>query len=191
MGKRNLNLELFVVVSWMNSWVSPFIIPDIICFGFFTLDTRMVKFFMKLGVKFHSFFLEKKGEIFVPFTLFEKWKWNENDWKSRSRSESEIKMTRDRDREVKFQKKSREFSRIETLAGHCKRVTVANIGSKWNNNAGQSNLIGLIRTHKHPRSRNTMTTVGLFVPGNVWYASSLWSGWGAIIITMRRNLFLV
>ena len=116
MGKRNLNLELFVVVSWMNSWVSPFIIPDIICFGFFTLDTRMVKFFMKLGVKFHSFFLEKKGEIFVPFTLFEKWKWNENDWKSRSRSESEIKMTRDR--EVKFQKKSREFSRIETLAGH-------------------------------------------------------------------------
>ena len=118
MGKRNLNLELFVVVSWMNSWVSPFIIPDIICFGFFTLDTRMVKFFMKLGVKFHSFFLEKKGEIFVPFTLFEKWKWNENDWKSRSRSESEIKMTRDRDREVKFQKNSREFSRIETLAGH-------------------------------------------------------------------------
>ena len=121
MGKRNLNLELFVVVSWMNSWVSPFIIPDIICFGFFTLDTRMVKFFMKLGVKFHSFFLEKKGEIFVPFTLFEKWKWNENDWKSRSRSESEIKMTRDRDREVKFQKNSREFSRIETLAGHCNR----------------------------------------------------------------------
>ena len=119
MGKRNLNLELFVVVSWMNSWVSPFIIPDIICFGFFTLDTRMVKFFMKLGVKFHSFFLEKKGEIFVPFTLFEKWKWNENDWKSRSRSESEIKMTRDQDREVKFQKDSREFSRIETLAGHC------------------------------------------------------------------------
>ena len=101
MGKRNLNLELFVVVSWMNSWVSPFIIPDIICFGFFTLDTRMVKFFMKLGVKFHSFFLEKKGEIFVPFTLFEKWKWNENDWKSRSRSESEIKMTQDRDQEVK------------------------------------------------------------------------------------------
>ena len=118
MGKRNLNLELFVVLSWMNSWVSPFIIPDIICFGFFTLDTRMVKFFMKLGVKFHSFFLEKKGEIFVPFTLFEKWKWNENDWKSRSRSESEIKMTRDRDREVKFQKNSQEFSRIETLAGH-------------------------------------------------------------------------
>ena len=124
MGKRNLNLELFVVVSWMNSWVSPFIIPDIICFGFFTLDTRMVKFFMKLGVKFHSFFLEKKGEIFVPFTLFEKWKWNENDWKSRSRSESEIKMTRDRDREVKFQKKSREFSRIETLAGHCLSIGV-------------------------------------------------------------------
>ena len=122
MGKRNLNLELFVVVSWMNSWVSPFIIPDIICFGFFTLNTRMVKFFMKLGVKFHSFFLEKKGEIFVPFTLFEKWKWNENDWKSRSRSESEIKMTRDRDREVKFQKKSREFSRIETLAGHCNKL---------------------------------------------------------------------
>ena len=124
MGKRNLNLELFVVVSWMNSWVSPFIIPDIICFGFFTLDPRMVKFFIKLGVKFHSLFSRKKGEIFVPFTLFEKWKWNENDWKSRSRSESEIKMTQDWDREVKFQKKSREFSRIETLAGHCLKLAV-------------------------------------------------------------------
>ena len=66
--------------------------------------------------KFTLFSRKKKGEIFFPFTLFEKWKWNRNDWKSRSRSESEIKMTRDR--EVKFQKNSREFSRIETLAGH-------------------------------------------------------------------------
>ena len=41
--------------------------------------------------------------------------------RSRSRSESEIKMTRDQDREVKFQKNSREFSRIEPLAGHCRR----------------------------------------------------------------------
>ena len=71
----------------MNSWVSPFIIPDIICFGFFTLDTRMVKFFMELGVTFHSFFLEKKGKIVVPFTFFE--------------NESEMKMTGNRDREVK------------------------------------------------------------------------------------------
>ena len=31
---------------------------------------------------------------------------------------SEMKMPRDRDREVKFQKKSREFSRNETLAGY-------------------------------------------------------------------------
>ena len=87
MGKRNLNLELFVVVSWMNSWVSPFIIPDIICFGFFTLDPRMVKFFMKLGVKFHSFFSRKRVK-FLSLSLF-------------SRNESEMKMTGNRDREVK------------------------------------------------------------------------------------------
>ena len=87
MGERNLNLELFVVVSWMNSWVSPFIIPDIICFGFFTLDPRMVKFFMKLGVKFHSFFSRKRVK-FLSLSLF-------------SRSESEMKMTGNRDREVK------------------------------------------------------------------------------------------
>ena len=31
---------------------------------------------------------------------------------------SEMKMPRDRDREVKFPKKSREFSRNETLAGY-------------------------------------------------------------------------
>ena len=60
------------------------------------------------------FFLEKRGEIVFPFTLFKKWKWNRNDWKSISRSEREIKMTRDR--EVKFKKK---ISRIETLAGQC------------------------------------------------------------------------
>ena len=87
MGKRNLNLELFVVVSWMNSWVSPFIIPDIICFGFFTLDPKLVKFFMKLGVKFHSFFSRKRVK-FLSLSLF-------------SRSESEMKMTGNRDREVK------------------------------------------------------------------------------------------
>ena len=71
----------------MNSWVSPFIIPDIICFGFFTLDTRMVKFFMKLGVKFHSFFSRKRVK-FLSLSLF-------------SRNESEMKMTGNRDREVK------------------------------------------------------------------------------------------
>ena len=32
---------------------------------------------------------------------------------------SEMKMPRDREREVKFQIKSREFSRNETLAGYC------------------------------------------------------------------------
>ena len=32
---------------------------------------------------------------------------------------SEIKMPRDRDRELKLPKKSREFSRNETLAGYC------------------------------------------------------------------------
>ena len=108
MGKRNLNLELFVVVSWMNSWVSPFIIPDIICFGFFTLDTRMVKFFMNLGVKFHFFFSREKGWNFCPFHSFremkvkwkwleieiEKWKWNKNDSRSRSRSEISKKFSR-------------------------------------------------------------------------------------------------
>ena len=87
MGERNLNLELFVVVSWMNSWVSPFIIPDIICFGFFTLDTRMVKFFMKLGVKFHPFFSRKRVK-FLSLSHF-------------SRNESEMKMTGNRDQEVK------------------------------------------------------------------------------------------
>ena len=40
-----------------------------------------------------------------------------------SRSESEIEIPRDRDREVKFQKKSREFSRNETLAGYCFKQT--------------------------------------------------------------------
>ena len=79
-------------------------------------------------------FLNKKSEIwndftifekwkvknFSPFTLFEKWKWKSNDSKSRSRSESENQMTQNRDREVNFQKNSREFSRIETLAGHWK-----------------------------------------------------------------------
>ena len=40
-----------------------------------------------------------------------------------SRNESEIKTTRDR--EEKFQNKSQEFSRIETLTGHCP-VTVIN-----------------------------------------------------------------
>ena len=65
---------------------------------------------------------EVKRNVF-PFTLFEKWKWNKNDWKSKSRNESEIKTTRDR--ELKFQNKSQEFSRIETLTGHCP-VTVIN-----------------------------------------------------------------
>ena len=55
-------------------------------FGSIGKGAVWIKFFMKLGVKF-----QKKGDIFFPFTLFEKWKWNKNDWKSRSRSKSEIK----------------------------------------------------------------------------------------------------
>ena len=100
------------------------IIPDVLYFGFCTLLEWLI-FFMKLGVKFHPFFSREKGEIFSIFTLFDKWKWKINDWKSRSGSESEIKTTRDR--EVKFQKNSREFSRIETLAGHWGGVQSKNI----------------------------------------------------------------
>ena len=59
-----------------------------------------------------------KSEFSFPFTLFENEKWNENELRSRSRMKSEMKMPRDRDREVKFPKKSREFSRNETLAGY-------------------------------------------------------------------------
>ena len=47
-----------------------------------------------------------KNEMILGFTLFE--------------NESEIEMPQDRDREVKYEKKSREFSRNETLAGYCK-----------------------------------------------------------------------
>ena len=70
-------------------------------------------------MKWFHHFREMKSEKFSPFTLFEKWKWKSNDSKSRSRSESENQITQNRDREVNFQKNSREFSRIETLAGHC------------------------------------------------------------------------
>ena len=80
-----------------HSWHTLFWVPH---------PPRMVNFFYEIWCQISLFFLEKKGDIFSPFTLFEKWKWNRNDWKSRSRSESEIKMTRDR--EVKFQKNSRE-----------------------------------------------------------------------------------
>ena len=73
-------------------------------------------------MKWFHHFREMKSEKFSPFTLFEKWKWKSNDSKSRSRSESENQMTQNRDREVNFQKNSREFSRIETLAGHCDDV---------------------------------------------------------------------
>ena len=59
-----------------------------------------------------------KSEKNNPFTLFEKWKVKWFFVSLFSRSESEIEIPRDRDREVKFQKKSREFSRNETLAGY-------------------------------------------------------------------------
>ena len=64
-------------------------------------------------------FLNKKSEIWNDFTIFEKWKVKNFLPSLFSRSESENQMTQNRDREVNFQKNSREFSRIETLAGHC------------------------------------------------------------------------
>ena len=63
-----------------------------------------------------------KSEFCFPFTCFKNEKWNENEMRSRSRMKSEMKMPRDQDQEVKFQKKSREFSRNETLAGYWKVV---------------------------------------------------------------------
>ena len=69
----------------------------------------------KKYICFHFYPRSKKWNV-LAFTLFEKCKVKRFCFHSFSRSESEIKMTRDR--EVKFQKNSREFSRIETLAGH-------------------------------------------------------------------------
>ena len=80
----------------------------------FTLFSREKEWNLKC---FH-FFREMKSEIFFPFNLFEKWKVKWFFVSLFSRSESEIEIPRDRDREVKFQKKSREFSRNETLAGY-------------------------------------------------------------------------
>ena len=81
----------------------------------FTLFSREIEWNLKC---FH-FFREMKSETNIPFTLFEKWKVKWFFVSLFSRSESEIEIPRDRDREVKFQKKSREFSRNETLAGYC------------------------------------------------------------------------
>ena len=67
-------------------------------------------------------FLNKKSEIWNDFTIFEKLKVKNFLPSLFSRSESENQMTQNRDREVNFQKNSREFSRIETLAGHCDDV---------------------------------------------------------------------
>ena len=61
-----------------HSWHTLFWVPH---------PPRMVNFFYEIWCQISLFFLEKKGEIFFPFTLFEKWKWNRNDWKLRSRSE--------------------------------------------------------------------------------------------------------
>ena len=72
---------------------------------------------------FH-FFREMKSEKIFPFILFEKWKVKWFFVSLFSRSESEIRIPRDRDREVKFQKKSREFSRNETLAGYWHLIVV-------------------------------------------------------------------
>ena len=80
----------------------------------FTLFSREIEWNLKC---FH-FFREMKSETNIPFTLFEKWKVKWFFVSLFSRSESEIEIPRDRDREVKFQKKSREFSRNETLAGY-------------------------------------------------------------------------
>ena len=81
----------------------------------FTLFSREIEWNLKC---FH-FFREMKSETNIPFTLFEKWKVKWFFVSLFSRSESEIEIPRDRDREVKFQKKSREFSRNENLAGLC------------------------------------------------------------------------
>ena len=68
---------------------------------------------------FHSFFLEKKSEIWNAFTYFENEKWNENASSSRSRMKSEMEITQNRDREWKVKWKCLEieiekwnFSRI-------------------------------------------------------------------------------
>jgi len=76
-----------------------------------------------------------KSEFCFPFTLFENEKWNENALRSRSRMKSEMKVLRDRDREVKFPKKSREFSRNETLAGYWYLCNL-NVEASWATLAG-------------------------------------------------------
>ena len=70
------------------------------------------------NLKCFHFFREMKSETNIPFTLFEKWKVKWFFVSLFSRSKSEIKIPRDRDWEVKFEKKSREFSRNDTLAGY-------------------------------------------------------------------------
>ena len=81
-----------------SCWTSPYWLPRAtwswsvsyesvgLSFGFCTLLEWLI-FFMKLGVKFHSFSREKRVNIF-SLSLF-------------SRNESEIEMTGNRDREVK------------------------------------------------------------------------------------------
>ena len=86
----------------------------------FTLFSREIEWNLKC---FH-FFREMKSETNIPFTLFEKWKVKWFFVSLFSRSESEIEIPRDRDREVKFQKKSREFSRNETLAGYWTMISL-------------------------------------------------------------------
>ena len=62
------------------------IVPDILCFGSCTLLEWLI-FFMKLGVKFHSFFSRRRVNFF-SLSLF-------------SRNESEIEMTGNREVKVK------------------------------------------------------------------------------------------
>ena len=121
-GSHYINNDCFqTILNWLHfsalhsdffssnfSWQNVRIMPN------FTLFSREKEWNLKC---FQSF-REMKSEFCFPFTLFENEKWNENALRSRSRMKSEMKMPRDRDREVKFPKKSREFSRNETLAGY-------------------------------------------------------------------------
>ena len=131
----------------------------------FTLFSREIEWNLKC---FH-FFREMKSETNIPFTLFEKWKVKWFFVSLFSRSESEIEIPRDRDREVKFQKKSREFSRNETLAGYWNTCL-------WNAQYHQTELaepmLGTER-HSYPYScrlqtNNALWKVEQLLPFSCW-----------------------
>ena len=77
---------------------------------------------------------------------------------------SEMKMLRDRDREVKFQRKSREFSRNETLAGYCPLppLQLASEGGDVANRLEDDVQLGHIVLHAHRGYQ-------LFQPVSMWF----------------------